>query len=329
MDGPAPRISGILTTYNRAPLLARVFDSLLAQSLPRDQFEIVLVDDGSTDDTRAVVEAYRGRLPLHVIHQENAGLASAKNVGVTQARAPLVVFMDDDDVATPALLAEHLRAHERWPEETVAVLGHTRLEPAIAGDLLMHYVTEVGCFLFSYPGLRDGAQLDYTCFWGGRSSCKRALLQRHGLFDPVFRFGCEDIELGYRLAGHGLKVRYHAAAQTEMIRKVSLEEFLRRLLRQGQSQYRFHRLHPAREVAQWCEIPEWTREWPQLAPHCDDLFASARELDRLLRLRIENDLPPDAGERDLLHGAYRRAFRAAKLRGIDAAARQGAEQARA
>jgi len=69
----------------------------------------------------------------------------------------------------------------------------------------MHFVTDVGQYLFAYQDLVDGQRLDHTYFWGGRSSCKRSLL-RHGLFNPTFRFGSEDIELGHRLSRHGLQV---------------------------------------------------------------------------------------------------------------------------
>ena len=64
----------------------------------------------------------------------------------------------------------------------------------------MHYLTEVGKFLFDYTAISHGDVLDYTFFWGGRSSCKRMLLAQEGIFDQNFRFGSEDIELGYRLA---------------------------------------------------------------------------------------------------------------------------------
>src|SRR6185295_1404141 len=108
--------------------------------------------------------------------------------------SPLVIFLDDDDMATPQLLEQHLNTHERFADDRFALLGYTALEGGLAADPLMHFATEVSCFLFSYPKLTDGDVLDYSYFWGGRSSCKRAFLLSHGVFNPVFRFGCEDIE---------------------------------------------------------------------------------------------------------------------------------------
>src|SRR6185437_13183417 len=104
--------------------------------------------------------------------------------GVLAAAAPIVLFFDDDDVADPNLLLRHVEAHERNPEEHVAVLGYTT--------------------------------------WGGHSSCKRSLL-RHGLFNPTFRFGSEDIELGHRLSRRGLEVVFARDAVSYMNRPVTLD----------------------------------------------------------------------------------------------------------
>ena len=80
------------------------------------------------------------------------------------------------------------------------MLGYTTWDPSLEVTPLMRFVTDVGHYLFAYDGLEDGQSLDWTYFWGGRSSCKRGLLLRYGLFNPTFTFGSEDIELGWRLA---------------------------------------------------------------------------------------------------------------------------------
>ena len=79
-----------------------------------------------------------------------------------------------------------------------------------------------GLLLFSYPNLKHGDVLDYTYFWGGCSSCKRKFLIEYGVFNPVFRFGCEDIELAYRLSKSNLKVVYNARAVSTMVRDIFL-----------------------------------------------------------------------------------------------------------
>ena len=253
---------------------------------------------------------------LHYTYQQNAGLASARNHGLFLTRAPLLLFLDDDDIAGPGLLAQHVRTHERYPGDNYAVLGYTALDAEIASDPLMQFITEVGCFLFSYPHIRNGQVLDWSYFWGGRSSCKRAFLMEHGIFNPVFRFGCEDVELGFRLSWHGLRVVYNASAVSTMTRKVSFDGFCDRLTRQGRSNYVFSCLHGAPEVQAWSEVPDAERRWSEIEPAYDAILRSARAMDRAAALKVDLGLELEESERQLLHRGYWTAFRAAKLKGI-------------
>ena len=316
ISAQVPIVSGILCTYSRSALLRRVLRSLSEQTLPRNQFEIIIVDDGSSDDTKGVVEEFMGHIPLRYSYQENAGLGAAKNRGLSLARGEIVVFLDDDDVADPRLFEEHLRTHRRYPQSEYAVLGHTDIHPDHADRPLMHFVTKVGHYLFAYSDLKDGQVLDYTYFWGGRSSCKREFLLRYGFFDPLFRFGCEDIELGYRLSKHGLCVIYNRRARSVMIRNIDFDSFCQRLTAQGESQYRFSRLHPAPEVQRWTEMIGAKEAWVKIAPVYATLLRSARELDRIANLRMDARIPLDHVTIALLHGAYSNASRACKLKGI-------------
>ncbi len=311
-----PTLSVVLCTYNRAELLRRTLDSLCRQSLDKALFEVVVIDDGSKDDTRQVVLAYESLLPLRYSHQRNAGLGSARNHGVFLSRGDILLFLDDDDIADTRVLEEHLSAHRYFPDDRYGVLGYTGLDPAIADDPLMHYVTRVGCFLFSYPSIKDGDVRDFGCFWGGRSSCKRALLLEYGVFNPVFHFGCEDIELGFRLSRHGFKVVYNQRAVSYMVRKFEFDAFCRRLVRQGQSNYVFSRLHSDPVVQQWTEVSGAMEAWAKIGPTYDAVIRSGRELDRIARLRAECGLPMDELDMKLLHQGYWAAFRASKIKGI-------------
>lgn len=312
----SPALSAVVCTYDRADLLRLTLESLCRQTLRRDAFEVVLVDDGSTDHTREVARSFESRLPLRYSHQRNAGLASARNHGLFCARGEIVLFLDDDDVADHGLLEAHRDAHRRFPEPSIAVLGYTGLDPAIADDPLMQFVTEVGCFLFSYPRIAAGGFLDFSYFWGGRSSCKRAFLLDHGVFNPVFRFGCEDIELAFRLSRNGFKVVYEPRAVSTMVRNVSVDDVCRRLYRQGQSNFVFSRLHQDPQVQRWTEVGEAGEAWRNAAPAYDAIVRSARELDRTVRMRRRAALPVGPLDLSLLHRSYWAAFRVSKFKGI-------------
>jgi glycosyltransferase involved in cell wall biosynthesis len=316
----APLISALFSTFNRAELIRQALDSVVEQTLPKDCFEVVVVDDGSKDDTRAVVQSFSSRLPIRYVFQPNAGLAEGKNHAIMLAHAPLVVFMDDDDVADARLLEEHLRMHEEFPSTNIAVLGYTTLRDDIAVQPLMHFVTNVGFYLFSYVPLTHGCILDYTYFWGGRSSCKRSFLLERGLFNPAFRFGCEDIELGYRLSSAGLRVVYNSKARSTMIRDITFDEFCDRLRRQGHSNFIYSELHKTEEVRRWTDVAGWEHRWADIANRFELTLESARRLDELARRRLAHGLGLDGALVSLLHKSYWRAFDASKLRGVSEAA---------
>ena len=313
----ALKITALICTYNRAEYLERVFESLERQTLPRTAYEVVIINDGSTDNTAEIVERFKSTLPIRYFYQDNAGLAAAKNAGIDRAEAPLIVFMDDDDIATPELLEEHVKVHLKNPDESIAVLGHTDLEdPTVSNVPLMHFVTKVGYYLFCYPIIKDQDLLDYTYFWGGRSSCKVSFLKKYGVFNPVFRFGCEDIELGYRLSKHGLKVIYHKPARSIMIRALTIDGFFNRLIKQGRSQYVCSRMHVSDEIQKWTEVEGTEDEWKMKKDQFEAVTDSARHLDSFVNKSMEMNLNVEHSTRKLLHQAYWYAFRACKLKGI-------------
>ena len=118
-----PVIAVVVCTHNRSHLLERTLASLVHQTFPADRREIIVVDDGSTDDTRRVADRFSQTVPgVTIIHQTNAGLGAARNTGWRTAQAPLVAFLDDDAVAPPDWLTDVTRGFAA-AEERLAVLG--------------------------------------------------------------------------------------------------------------------------------------------------------------------------------------------------------------
>ena len=105
------RVSLIIATFNHARFLDAAIDSALAQTL--GAVDVIVVDDGSTDDTPAVLARYAGR--VRVLRQPNRGLAAARNAGLAAARGTYVAFLDADDVMAPTKLAAQLEVLERSP----------------------------------------------------------------------------------------------------------------------------------------------------------------------------------------------------------------------
>ncbi len=111
-----PTVSVIIPTYNREALLPRALDSVIAQTV--DDWEIVLVDDGSTDGTAQVAARYKSRLGQRLLHlhQENGGSSRARNFGIDASRGRFVAFLDSDDEFLPHKLERQLELFERCPE---------------------------------------------------------------------------------------------------------------------------------------------------------------------------------------------------------------------
>jgi hypothetical protein len=141
--------------------------------------------------------------------------------------------------------------------------------------------------------LTDGQVLDYTYFWGGRSSCKRSLLVNHGVFNQQFRFGSEDIELGYRLVKCGFKVIFHRSAIQYMNRRITYDEFCRRCEKQGISQHMFSRLHAADEIQQYCQVKDAESQWRDIQESLGSKVGRVHEIESILS---KNGLPAAMGQ---------------------------------
>jgi glycosyltransferase involved in cell wall biosynthesis len=120
--GEQNRISLIIPTYNRATLISATLQSVFSQQDPC--FEVILVDDGSTDDTQDVIRAWKDRL-LYV-RQDNAGVAAARNHGLRLAGCEWVTFLDSDDLWTPDKITQDLRTISQFPSAK-AVYGGKRI----------------------------------------------------------------------------------------------------------------------------------------------------------------------------------------------------------
>ena len=139
-----PLISVVIPTYNRAKLLRGTLLSLVEQTLPLDDFELVVVDDGSTDHTEDVCSDIATGVPLRYLRLARAGIAAAKNAGLFASQGAVCLFFDDDDVAHSEMLEAHVSAHREHVAESRAVLGYTAWSPELAITPVMRFVIDVG-----------------------------------------------------------------------------------------------------------------------------------------------------------------------------------------
>ena len=111
---PNPKVSLIIATYNRADLLPRAVNSVLSQTC--DDYEIIIVDDCSPDNTPEIVREFSDPRIRAIRHQTNRGAAAARNTGIAQARGEYIAFLDDDDECTPNRLADQVSVLDSNPD---------------------------------------------------------------------------------------------------------------------------------------------------------------------------------------------------------------------
>ena len=122
MPPAAPKVSVIIPTYNRAVLLPRAVESVLAQTC--QDFEILIVDDGSADHTPAVIAAFTDPRVRAFRHDPNRGLSAAVNTGIANARAEFIAMLEDDDELTPNSIADRLAPLESAPPDVAMAYGY-------------------------------------------------------------------------------------------------------------------------------------------------------------------------------------------------------------
>jgi len=187
-----------LCTYNRAALLERVLDACFEQTLPEDSYEVVLVNDGSTDGTSATIERARARATCSftVIEQQNAGLARGRNVGIARASGERIIFIDDDVLPLPNFVEEHLRSHGRHPAAIVR-----------GGAINVESFDDLPPPVWSWK--------DYSgnFFWTTNVSVPTATIRAIGGFNESFaEYGWEDIDVGLRLRFAGIRAMFNPKA---------------------------------------------------------------------------------------------------------------------
>lgn len=187
----SPRITVALSVYNNGPYLAAALDSLLAQSF--GDFELLIVNDGSTDDSRAIIDAYAARdSRIRPIHQPNRGLIPSLNLMIAEARGAYIARMDGDDIALPERFARQVAFLDAHPDH--GVVGTRVIAITETGEPRSDWTID-------HP---IGADAVHAALEAGPLLChpsvmmRRALVTSVGGYRAAYRH-CEDYDLWLRL----------------------------------------------------------------------------------------------------------------------------------
>lgn len=239
----SPEISVVLPTYNRSGILRVCLAALAFQSLPVHRWEVVVVDDGSTDSTESFVRNSLFPFRLKYLRQTNRGTGAARRSGVEAACSEFLLLCNDDTIASSNLLVEHLHIHRKFPRKKRAVLGEFRPSEDVAQRALSLFVN-TSPFLFPQRILKEGQLYDQAYFVTCNLSVRRDAILDVGNFDSAFRVA-EDTELGTRLAERGFRVYYHPAALAwHEHSQFTIQDLTRRARIYGETNWLLFQKHP-------------------------------------------------------------------------------------
>ena len=200
------KLTVIIPTHNRREvLITRTLSAMFSQDVPADDFEIIVVVDGSTDGTVAALRKLKPPCSLRVIEQPNRGPSAARNSGIRAARGEILLFIDDDIICGPHLFRQHVEAHSH--AEMAVTFGPISMAPDAPASVLK-YANKIWFEdYYSHIAMQNGLNLPKDDYLISNSSMPRAALLECGGFDETMT-AKEDYELGLRLWKRGLRFTY-------------------------------------------------------------------------------------------------------------------------
>jgi GT2 family glycosyltransferase len=238
----AVELSVVLATYQRRTLLTRLLDQLGRQTF--GSFEVVVVDDGSTEPACEFLEPRDFPFPLRVLTQRNGGAASARHRGILEAKGELLVIVDDDMQVGHDFLQRHVDAHP--PGSRRAVLGRICADPQVAHMPLFERWYAWRLDAVARTATEGTQQLEGSALYTGNVSMRRADYLAVGGFDPLLQRS-EDAELGLRLEEAGVEFGFAPLAVTlHGSDHTSEATWLRRAFNYGVFDSRIRTRHPTK-----------------------------------------------------------------------------------
>jgi glycosyltransferase involved in cell wall biosynthesis len=239
--------SVVIPTYNRQPILEKCLRALETQKLspdtPVEGYEVVVVDDGSTDGTVSWLKNTAAEFPhVQVFEQNHLGPAAARNLGVECARGDTIIFIDSDLVVTETFLQAHADALNQGQKK-------------LGTDRLFTYGSVINTCNFEHPTSEPYKLTDFSAayFATGNVAIDRKWLEQAGLFDTRFQlYGWEDLELGVRLKQLGLTlikcpeaVGYHWHPPFSL---AQMDSLIDKEIQRGRMGVLFYQKHPTWNV---------------------------------------------------------------------------------
>ncbi len=238
-----PEFSIVIPSRDRPRQLARCLAALSRLETPHDQFEVIVVDDGSREPYESVIERYAGKLPVRLLRREGGGPGQARNAGAAAARGRLLAFTDDDCAPAPGWLARLGETLRRHP----AAIAGGRTVNSLTGNVYAEASQTLLAYLYDYFHANGNPMRFFA-------SCNFAvsaeLFRQLGGFDPRFKLaGGEDRDFCDRWICAGRPTVYVPDAVVHHAHALSLLGFLRQHYTYGRGAWHYHRARAERGQA--------------------------------------------------------------------------------
>ncbi len=236
--------SVIIPTYNRPDVLKMCLDSLQNQTYDKKKYEVIVIDDGSTDDTEILCSKMKYDYTFRYIKQENSGPGAARNKGINIAKGKYTLIINDDAILDKYNLQVHWNTHQEMTHKRVAVLGTFNYAVEFVKRPFV-WIAENTPLIFGYSVAEPNRFHNYRFFWTCNISIRTEVLLKVGGFDPLFNEPMmEDTELGFRLEQIGFSVLFSPKAKATHYHWIDISGFEKRQIMAARNVLKFISKYP-------------------------------------------------------------------------------------
>jgi GT2 family glycosyltransferase len=240
LSNPKPRISVILHAAKSGQRVLRCLESLFNQTVPRDWYEIIVIDDSSTDDTADILRTFGDSVKV-IRSAERWGSSKSRNAGVDYANGELLFFTGVDCIAESHLLEEHLHSHSK--HRNCAVVGRICWQDDPRKDSFVEFLKQTGYLFTSPPPDPKNVSYEYV-YTANLSLPKQRFLEVGKSDERLFPGYFSDTELGFRLKQAGCEIVFNPGAIVSHPADMGLSDFSRRMIIVGRSAVTLQSINP-------------------------------------------------------------------------------------
>jgi glycosyltransferase involved in cell wall biosynthesis len=247
-------VSVVIPTFNRKHLLARSVPRYINQKSGAFKYEVIFVINGSSDGSEDFLKDVSAQYPEKIRYyyiQPSGSPAAPRNVGIRASKGNVILILDDDVIPDDELIFHHAEFHRVHPEQKYAALGELYIPAELLEDPVSLFHD-----MIPFDQVRQLDRLSYLDFWTCNVSVKRQFMLDCGMFDESLPY-YEDVDCGYRLAAHGMELRFVSKARGQHLHQLRLKDVAEKGRMIGRGLHEFELRVPDRTLRERHGILSW------------------------------------------------------------------------